>query len=155
MNKKGKKGQMGNQITIFVFFFLLMIVAAGIVIGVFMFYGKPYDFRYVDANVETYVIKKCLIDSLSGNPIDWSNPDNFYGRCNLNKEVFQREMTLRIIENNKELIRWKNPVGCDLASKNIKFPRCVYENFSIENLQGIREYQLLVGSNQNSRRVET
>lgn len=146
-----KKAQMGNQITIFVFFFLLMLVAAGIVIGVFMFYGKPYDFRYVDAGVESYVIKQCILE----NSIDWSDIDDFYSKCDLDKKNFQNEITLKIVENGKEVVKWKDVVGCELASKNIKYPKCVYQNFTIEDSQGIRYYELLVGSNQNSRRVET
>jgi hypothetical protein len=146
-----KRAQAGDQLTVFIFFFLLMVVAAGIVIGVFLFYGKDYDFRYVDAETEIYIVKQCI----SENTIDWNSPDDFYSKCNLNKKNFQNEMTFKITENGKDVAIWKDVVGCELASKNIGFPRCVNETFS-KTINGQKiDYYVLLGSNQNSKRVET
>lgn len=151
MNKINKRGELGNQITIFVFFMLLMIVAAGIVVGVFLFYGKPYDFRHVDAETSIYNVKQCIID----NSINWNDASDFYSKCNFNRKVFEDEMTLKITENGRDVLKWNDDVACSLASKNIGYPRCTNETFSKSvNGQSII-YFVLVGSNQNSRRVET
>lgn len=74
-------------------FTILFIVAAAVVYMVFLFYGKPYDVRQIEANLLLEKIGDCLSKQgrLTTNVFDGTNflinENNFLGICNLNFNV--------------------------------------------------------------------
>ena len=60
MNRRGEK-----YLSVY-WFVILAIVAGGIIAMVFVFYGKPYDIREIEANVMTNKIADCLSDDVGG-----------------------------------------------------------------------------------------
>ncbi|MEK6926327.1 MAG: hypothetical protein AABW50_03550 [Nanoarchaeota archaeon] len=54
------KSRKGDKVISVYWFFILFLVAAAIVYMVFLFYGKPYDVREVEANLLANKISDCL-----------------------------------------------------------------------------------------------
>lgn len=136
-----KKGELGNQVMLFSFFFLLVVIGVGIVAGVWLFYGQGYDFRQAEAEVLNYEIKKCLVNE----KIDKSSfADEFYEKCRLNKEVVEQGI-VKIIRDNEIVFSIGDEVQCGLSEKNENYPKCVEREIGV--------YKVLTGSNQRVRRL--
>jgi hypothetical protein len=98
-----RKAQAGDQLMVFWFIFLMVILAGGIIAGIYIFFGSEYDFRKVDAQVLNYRVQKCL----SENEINWSGTqelnDDFYQKCRLNKEVINETLFVLISFDGKTI----------------------------------------------------
>ena len=153
-----RKGDLGNQISGFAFFFLMIIIGVGIAFGVYLFFGSGYDFRQGEAELLNYKIKQCIGENdLSG---DFFNTERFFETCNLDKEEVIKNNLIRICENSKDCIRedkdllevGNNFQACKLegAKENFAFPRCVISDFT----KGERKFEIITGSKQASRRIQ-
>src|SRR3989344_2594357 len=93
----GRRAQVGDQ-TIFTFFlFLLIILAVGIVGGVFLFFGPNFDYRQAEADVLSLKVSECMGNN-EINPGFWND---FYNICRLNKEVLEEnKFMLKVCNGN-------------------------------------------------------
>lgn len=134
-----KKANTGNQIMIFPFLFLLLIIGLGLITGIYIFFGSTYEFRQIDTNILNYKIKSCL----SNNDIDFSNPENFFTTCKLNKNITQEYFIIYIQQDSKTIYDYGDEVACDLSAKSEKYPKCTDSTLD--------QYSIRTGSNQFKR----
>jgi len=154
------RGQLGEQIMVFMFIFLMFVIGAGIVLGTYFFIGPEFDFRAVEADMLSYKIKDCILND--GSLFDGikANPDLFYTKCSLNKEVIESNNAIRVCPGAAEVnicLDPNNPdavfaVGnyglCDPAGSN-KIVGCSVASFS--DSKGTN-YVIIATSKQKIRR---
>ncbi len=148
-----RRGQLGNQMMIFPFLFLIFIISVGIVAGVYLFFGAGYDFREVDAELLNYKVRKCIVEGEIGAEF-WSD---FFEKCGIDEVVMlENDLILRICEGdcaiggdakvqiggNFQACRFKG------VKENDAFPRCVDESVSKNGV----EYSVIAGSNQVAKK---
>lgn len=144
-----KKAALGPQTMVFVYFFILVIIAAGIVWGVLSFFTANYDFREVDASLLTEKIVNCLSDK----KIEFQNAEQFesefYEKCKINKEVIDQSFFIFIKFSDDKIFEAGpgDKTQCELAEKNINYPKCKSTTLG--------EIEIETGSNQKSRKIKT
>lgn len=152
MNKRGK---LGVQMMLVVFVFCLVLILLGIAGGIYLFYGKGYDFRANEAGMLNYKISECI----SNKNIDFAK-DDFYKICILNKKVIGENNRIKICKNPKSsegcvgektaefiLGGTDDFVPCGFTAKNEKFAKCA---FGILN-KGSDVYEIITISSQNAK----
>ena len=136
----------GSGVLFFVFFFMLLMVFGGIVGGVYAFYGKGYDNKYAESEMLLQEIRDCLENEKT---ID----ENFdiIEKCRLNKNVLESEHLVLVKEKNGDeiIVIGVRSYEEQCKFKGKQFPKCASGSVSL----GDKEYEILVGSNQQSRRV--
>lgn len=147
-----RKANTGSGILFFVFFFMMIMIAGGLVGGAYAFFGKGYDFRAIESRQLFTNMKDCF---LQNNFFDKGFTENnllFFEICDLSKEVLEdghHLVYVRKISDNKEFFvgvyDFKVRCGLDSRFKNREFPLCKSETLG--------DYELIVGSSQNVRRV--
>ena len=154
-----RKGDVGDQINVFGFLFLILIIGVGIVIGVLIFFGKGYDFREGEAKLLNYKIKECLLK----NELNKEFFLGFFQKCKLDKDVIEKNNIIRICENSEDCVFEDNKekvlifVGSNFRAckfegvrGNENFPKC-----SIQSLEKAgKKYEIITGSSQISRRLQ-
>ncbi len=144
-----KKGKLGDQVTISIYLFLMFVIAGGIAIGAYIFYGDEYDFRPIEAEILNYNIRQCIFS----NEIDWNKGEEFFSRCGLDKETIEGSNIIQINIDNKEVhASNKGKVEeCRFtgAKKNINYPKCAIKEFEFEG----KKYEVVTGSFQTARRI--
>jgi len=152
MNKK--KAQAGNQLMFIPFIFLLVIVAGGIAIGVYMFYNAEYDLREIDSEILNYKIKECILNQ----DLNWElNKQDFESefleKCKLNKEVLHLENTFVILLKCNDEVKYDlgNEVNCGLSEKNKDYPKCTDSTFLKKINNEDVEFKIKTGSSQRKK----
>jgi len=156
MIPKNKKAQLGEQLTVFAFLFLLVVIGIGIAGGVYIFFGSGYDSRQVEADILNHKVRNCL----SENILDDNFKDNFYEICKLNKQSMEVSKNLiKICVTSGNCIEEGSPffstggdfVICDVeaAKRNNAFQKCSHSTFTKEG----KELQIITTSNQQIRRT--
>ncbi|MEM4259167.1 MAG: hypothetical protein QXS38_00170 [Candidatus Pacearchaeota archaeon] len=154
-------GQLGEQILVFAFIFLLVIIGGGIVIGTYLFIGSEFDFRVNEANILGYHIKNCLVSEGSDwldNLKDKNNLDLLYEKCNLDKEVVERNNLIKIC------IGQAKPIDCSIekdANKIVLYSFGDFEpcklnlanNFLGCSAMTFGKYSIITTSKQHIRRI--
>jgi hypothetical protein len=141
-----RRAQVGEQMMVFWFVFLLLLVGGGIYAGVYIFFGSEYDFRKVDAEILNYRVEKCLIE----NEIDFGNLSgeiggNFYEKCRLNQGIINETFFILVNATGKEYEAGPGDrQQCSLGELNDKYLRCKGKTF----VKNGKEYSVLTGSNQ-------
>jgi hypothetical protein len=123
MNNRGEK-----YFSVY-WFAVLVIIAAGIVLIVMAFYGKPLDVRDVEANILVNNAIDCISEG-DGIRNDLANA-KFLQECHLtlNEEYYFEISELGIIQGNSNLKDY-----CDLNQEGVV---CVKRNFYyLENGEG-------------------
>ncbi len=167
MQTLNKKGQLGEQIMIFVFIFFLVIIGGGIVIGTLLFFGNNIDYRGAEASMVAFKIKQCMLEGKVSTILKGENEQMLSmlaDRCNLRKEVVLLYNRIRICTDLKDvnsciLAGDKNKFltsdgefnVCDkqFASKNQGLEQCFSEIFNYHNTQIV----ILVTDRQSIRRA--
>ncbi|MEK6896652.1 MAG: hypothetical protein AABX12_04305 [Nanoarchaeota archaeon] len=141
LNRKG----VGEAMMFLTFFFIVSIVAAGIFWGVQSFYGKPYDFRGVHADVLAERISDCLKEkgfssgfnlSICSIYVPAEEPDYLIYVNNSKGEVFSAGVLDYMTQ-------------CALAEKNDAYARCVRGSVN----EGDTRIDYVVGVNRAARRA--
>lgn len=154
MNRKG--AAMGDMTMFFMFMFLLVVIGAGVVVGVLMFFGQGYDFRGVDAELLSYKIKECV---LKDSDFFSKGGGDFFTRCKLNEKIVRENNIVKICKGEGDCMDKDGviSVGSNFPScrfegsgDNLEYPRCDEEKFVTQS--GERVW-IIVGSKQVSRRV--
>ncbi len=144
------RAQLGDQALVIAFFFLILIVGAGIVGGVYIFFGQEQDSRQVEADAIHYKIKNCI----ENNNINWDNSQEelekeLFKTCSINEKVFKENFLMRITLNDELKYSWKgDSVKCASSEKNENFPKCASSSITKEFNNKIIELEILVGSSQ-------
>ncbi|MEK6855624.1 MAG: hypothetical protein AABX66_00530 [Nanoarchaeota archaeon] len=152
-NRRGSA--VGEQIMSIWFVLLLIILVAGFSVGIIMYFGQSYDFRGAEAGILNYKIRQCLFF----NNIDFSNSNEFFSVCQLNKIVLEdnfneTKIAIRICDgdcsNGKVVYQLGSDFSsCDFIGKNTKYMQCNHK--SVNN--GKKVFDVIVGSNHQARKV--
>lgn len=98
-----KKAQLGDQIPFVAFLFLLVVIGAGIVFGVFMFFGGESNFRGGEASILANYVGECLTEKDISVLGDIQNSEEklskFYDLCGLDSDVLLMIGGVRVCEN--------------------------------------------------------
>ena len=146
-----KKADSGDYAMFFVFAFLMFIIAGGIAMGVFAFFGGSYGFNYAESGVLFLKVKECLNE----NDFFVENFD-IYLDCGFNSNIDERHIIyVKRISDGKIFLKGVEDYinQCELVGGigNENFPKCVNRNVFVKG----EEFEILVGSNQDSKRVLT
>lgn len=152
-----KRGETGSQIMFVVFLSLLLVVGAGIVFGVYMFYGGEYEFRNEEAGALLVHIENCLMEK--GIPLQ----SEFIKTCGLNENYVigsKEEIMIKLCEIKAgedcfedytagTIVFGSNFPACKFAGRGESYPRCKSSEIALGNV----EYELIVGNNKHARRI--
>lgn len=142
-----KRAETGDQIFLFYFLFILLIIVGGIVIGDFILSGKPYDLRAQDSEILSGKIIECLknTEALTENKIT-----NLFETCNFYESTFENGLIVSLNTKDKFLFRYGNVVACGLQDLNAEYPKCKssYIHLNIDGKDS--EVYVLTGSNLQS-----
>ena len=151
-----KKGTVGDQLGIFWFLFLMLIIAGSLAIGIFMFYGNGYDYREIEAEILNYKIRGCILES----EVTEGFFKDFYEKCRLDKKMIGENNIIKICDSSKDecltSADYKFLAGdvgiCWIKSVkgNNVFGKCAEESF----LKNGKKFTVITGSTQFSRRVQ-
>ena len=138
------------------FFLCFVIIAVGIMIGIYLFYSNTIDVRgqeakiiyekLLDALIENNKLNQKVLDSefniLQEASIDKEIINNgyFYFKIEVFEKDFEKEIVKKIQEGNRDF-----EVECFLRSK--KFPRC-YPEKDFKLILDDYEIKILTASNQ-------
>jgi hypothetical protein len=154
--KKGA-GESGKQLMILSFVALLLIIGAGIVIDVNLFYGEDFDFREHDS----VVLREISVDCFLENDLEiiFGDQEKFFEICGLNEEVIKENYLLKVCLGNNlvecidsqesEFQLGSNFAACFLNTRGEGFPKCSFESFR----KGGKDYLVIAGSKQKPRKV--
>ncbi|MEM4271862.1 MAG: hypothetical protein QXD13_02135 [Candidatus Pacearchaeota archaeon] len=153
----GKRGQLGGQLIMIAFVFLMAIVGGGIAIGTALFIGPEFDMRQIEADMLNAKIRACINE----NAFDINNLklDDIYSTCGLNKNVVESYYLIKICVRKgvvENCISEQNPIAstggdfvvCGMAEKNEKFPKCAISAVSARGTN----LAIITVSNQKLRR---
>lgn len=174
MNNKGDSN-LGGMMWIFVFFSLLALIAVSIVGYNFIFYGKGYNTKALDAIVLNFKIRECLSENalnkvfgeseISGESLSSGSgatlEEKFFELCNFNKKIIEENFILRICEGNVNCVTEDKGVLvqtgsnfniCEFgaAQKSGRFVQCAMEEYYKDG----RNFVIITGSKQETRRFE-
>ena len=150
-NKKmNRRGEVAGSTLLFLgmFFVIIVIIFGGIVLGMLAFFGKGYDFRGVEARDLIDDVRVCFFKE------DFFDPSFEISKCRLNEEVLAENHLIYVKDDKgKEffvgVLDYKNQCFFEGAKANENFPKCEPETI----IKDGREFELIVGTNQDSRRV--
>jgi len=137
------KAQLGNQILIFQFIFLILLISIGLFAGISLFFSQEYNYKLQDASLLNSKIRSCLSsNNLSQNPDEFKQ--QLFSICSINQKVIEENFIVKIKLNSHTLYNHKaDETVCSLSDKNPEFPRCISSSYM--------RYSILTGSNQNSK----
>lgn len=151
-----RKGNLGSGILYSVFFLMMVMIAMGIVGGTYAFFGKGYDFRASESSVLFYQVKTCFEKNNFFDSGFVEQPNLFYEKCRLSKEVLEdgeHLVYVKRISDGKEFFvgvyDYIVQCGLDVRLKNKDLPLCE------PNVKTVGDYEFIVGSSQNSRRANS
>jgi len=136
----GKRGQLGRQLMIFPFVFLLVIVGLSIVGAFYFFLSQGYDNREIGAANLAYKAEKCIAENIRSDS-ELKEKDNFYEKCKINKEVFEEYYGINITKDGNTLFHYGDLTPCYLRiGKSENYPICFKTRF--------HNYEIIVSNNQ-------
>ncbi len=145
MDKKG----IGGEVVMFgPFFALLLIVFAGIYLGVNAYFSHSYESRFIEAGILTHTIEDCFSRH------DFFAPSfNITASCELSSDVLSKDHLVHIEGTDGRTFSLgvtDYNVQCYLsgAESNEAYPKCLRK----ELIKDGKNYTLTVGSNQQSSR---
>lgn len=146
----------GEEIALFMFLFIMVILLAGILAGVYSFFNKGYDFRLAESSQLRAALVSCF--TREGPDVFFATFFNITLSCGISEEVLLdgvHYVRLRDAEvRSPQFVRGVTDyeTQCDLstggARENAAYPRCVSGNITFKGAT----YSYLVGSNQHGRR---
>lgn len=142
---------LGSGVLFFAFFLMMGLIAAGLVGGVLAYFGNGFDFRQKDANALFDEVKNCFDrENFFEIGLD-ENPDFFYEVCRIHRQSIEGDHLVyikRVSDGREFYVGIRDYlVRCDLEARfnNLDLPLCVNYSYG--------DYEFVVGSSQDSRRV--
>jgi len=152
-------GQAGEQLMIFPFLFLLIIIGVGIVGGVVIFFGAEYDVRQIDADILNYKIRECISEGevdLTHQPAP--KEEEFYKNCRISESaIVENNLIFKICLGDGDCVQddgiigvWSNLETCRFegVKENDAFPKCSKSEVEKDG----KSYKIITGSNQFSKK---
>lgn len=159
INQITKKNIKGDKIISVYWFAILFIVAGAVIYMVFLFYGKPYDFRKIESDILTTKISRCISEAgyIKDEIFEEGFKENFTGVCNLNfqvedvygwREQGQYFVEVEFLDFGSKQVLFSASEGndnlkefCDKKSKNL--PICLDRNYYSLDKNG-KKYQISI-----------
>jgi len=147
-----KKGGLGNQALSIVFVFIIIIIVGGIAISAYIFFGNGYNTKQAEASLLNKLVRVCIYDGA-----DLSDTGKFFEKCNLNKEVLEKnDYLVRICEKDcfnggkVNVFINSNHEACkfDAVKENPYYRICTMSKVKSNGI----EYQVVTGSGYGTRR---
>ena len=139
-----RKAEVGDQIFIFYFVFILFMIIGGILIGDYFISGKAYDIRMQDAEILSGNIIRCLENE---NQLTQQKIADLFITCNFDEKTFEKGLIVSINTQEKDLFRYGNVVACGLQDKNEDYPKCKNSFLNVEIQGEETELYIITGSN--------
>ena len=150
MNRKGGAGDFVNFIG---FFLIMIIIGGGIIGGYLVFFGQGYDFRQAEADTLFVVVRDCFLDYPEDLFRDDFNKNDFLEHCRLNENVAEDRLIYvrEVKDGGREFFIgvYDYQTQCFLVDDRGAFAKCRKQ----EVLKNGDKFELIVGSDQQSRRV--
>ena len=151
INTMNRKGQLGNQLMIFIYLALLTMIAVGIVVGTLIFFGPGYDSRQADSDILNNRVVNCLMQN------DFTKVKaDIYGVCGFNK-IGLNETLYKINvcdgscgEQLGIISVGGNFAVCKLTGKGVDYPKCTITNI----IKDGKSYEVMTASNQFPRSIQ-
>ena len=147
-----RKAQLGDQVMIFPFLFIMILIGGGIVGGTLLFFGNEYDVRQSEANTLAYTLQTCI----QQHTFNWESADidsEIYKTCHLDGSALSEGSLIRLKRNSVQILTVNigKVEGCFFigATKNPAYPKCTTLRFSKDGTS----YELTTGSFQRKQRV--
>lgn len=147
-----KKG--GEEIMFFAFFMIMIVLGAGVAIGVLAFFGKGQDFRIGESSQLAGRVEECF-SKYGGEFFLQGFSDKFASTCRVNGDVLMEKhaIYIRSSDGGKEFVfgvaDYATQCGLEGGKKNKAYPRCVSGIIKF----GGESYNYVVGSNEMGSRV--
>ncbi len=148
MNKNGQV--LGTGTMYLIYFLMMIIIAGGIYGGVISFFGNGFDIRGIEARSLMKSVTKCIRDNNLVNSI-FTDENEFFQKCHFDKEVLESNNYLVLINNSRGeeffsgVYDYKIKCGFDARFKKMDMPLC--------SVYCVDELCILTASAQISRRV--
>lgn len=159
------RAQLGAQLVMIAFVFLMAIAGASVAVGTYLFVGPEFDVRQMEADILNTQIRECMTQNAFN--LDSLKLDDIYSTCKLDKETVEATNLIKICYlrggDAQNCISAQKPdeiastggdfVVCGLTEKNEKFPKCSINNFLVKSP---KNYNLVIitVSNQKLRRAQ-
>jgi len=145
-------------------FFVLGVIAGGIVIGVLIYSSADVNIKEVEANILSERIISCLIDNGYLKESIFNEDFNIFEFCNLNPDVFGKASNFyfKISVYNSENLIFNLIKGSSSFEKECQiqenveakhFPRCSEKKESVLFEDKMVQVIVFAGSNQNGRKI--
>lgn len=138
------KAELGEQMFLIYFIFLLIIITVGIVAGSYSAFGKPYDSRKVDSALLLNHVEQCLENTPQLSEV---RIRAVLANCGIDKQMLEKGFTLALYVEGKEVFRNGDTVVCGLEYKYPNGPRCSYETINLDIDNSLKEVSIIAGSN--------
>ena len=150
---KSKKAQLGEQVMIFPFVLMLIVIGGGIAAGIYVFFSSGYDFRKVDADILNYKIQDCLTtNKINFNQDKALLEKEFFTVCNINQQIIKENFIIGIGKNSEvKLGIESDEVTCALSQTTAKNN----PNYPICTTTFLNDFRITTGSKQQAQKQIT
>ncbi len=149
MNRRGD----GEELGLFMFLAIMLILLAGIVLGARSFFGWGYDFRTAEADQLRSVVISCFM-----NRDFFASGFNISQACSIHDDFLERNhlVLIRGLAGPdrtfvKGIADYENQCAFSGGFGNRAYPRCINGTFSKNG----ESFYYVIASNQQSRRAVT
>lgn len=144
-----KRGRVGNQLSLFSFLLLLLIVGGGIVGGIALYYGAGTDYRSQESAFIASLIERCFLRGVFNETLASCGLDTRLSQQN-RYQIAVCEGVCFIASPQYVLYHGDSPETCRLITKDsATYPKCVERAFTFQG----KAYQIVVGTNYRGRTV--
>ena len=152
MIRKNKKAD-GKYLSVW-WFFVILIIAVGIVVGTFLFFGKDLDNRVAEAEILNTKILRCLVEQGKVDALFVEGDFDIFEECELSREVLLGgDYFIKISldhEDFKDLVFGANfEKDCNIQLKTGAeyFPRCIISELYVLHEGDKLNLRIIAGSN--------
>ena len=140
------RGQLGDQLSLFYFIFLIAVLTIGVSTGVYLFYGEGYDARFSNSNAMADEIEKCFKANFALHELNEIDLEVLSSACSFELKIVEDNFVLGIYRDNNLILNNGNLESClfEGAKGNKEYPVCIERDFSLLD----SSYKIIVGSKQ-------
>lgn len=142
-----RRGEVGDQLYLAYFIFILLMITGGIVLGSYLTSGKDYDIRSVDAEILERKIVSCLSET---EELTAQKIADLYSTCAIQERDLEKGLIIEINSQTQKLFTYGNVVACGLADKSVNYPRCSTTSVQVRVDGVLTDLYITSGSNLRS-----
>jgi hypothetical protein len=144
-----RRAEIGDQLYLAYFIFILLMITGGIVLGSYLTSGKDYDIRSVDAELLGKKIISCLSEQKD---LTAQKVADLYSTCSLDEKSLENGLIIEINTQTSKLFTYGNVVACGLSDKNEDYPRCLTTSVRVKLDGQDTDLYITAGSNLKSEK---